>query len=107
MLTSDTHQKPSSRKVRLTVDDHPRLHRETVYVPVKNLSVIWVRAQRPFDAAWATLIAENFDKDLFEDVIITKPDKNGVSHIIEGQHRVAAVEIKWGEDELVPCRIVR
>ena len=106
MLHDLNDKKLTARKVQSDIGEHPRLHRETVYMPLNKLSVVWIRAQRPFDLAWATLIAENFDKDMFEDVVITKPDRNGVSHIIEGQHRVAAVEIKWGRDELVPCRIV-
>jgi len=101
MLHDLSDKKLTARKVQSDIGEHPRLHRETVYMPLNKLSVVWIRAQRPFDLAWATLIAENFDKDMFEDVVITKPDRNGVSHIIEGQHRVAAVEIKWGRDELV------
>lgn len=85
---------------------HPRLHRQTEYIPVDKLSVTWVRAQRPFDPAWARLIADNFDPELFDDVVVTLPDARGVHHVAEGQHRTGAVELLWGDQELVPCRIV-
>lgn len=86
--------------------EHPRLHRETTYIPASKLSVLWAAAQRPYDPEWATLIAENFDPNLLEDVIVTQPNEDGISHIIEGQHRVAAIVMLWGNDELVPCRII-
>jgi len=82
------------------------------YIPVKNLSVVWVQAQRPYNSKWAHEIAENFDPDKFDPLVVTKPNGEGVYHIIEGQHRRHALEIyaaKCGdkaENEQAPCRVI-
>jgi len=36
---------------------------------------------------------------------VTSPNEKGLHHVIDGQHRKAAVEMKFGPDELVPCII--
>jgi hypothetical protein len=75
-------------------------------IPAKNLSVVWVQAQRPFKAKKAKDIADNFDEEMFGTLSVTKPNGQGIYHIIEGQHRRAAVEIKFGPDEPVPCEVL-
>jgi hypothetical protein len=83
-------------------------------IQVKNLSVVWVKSQRPFNKAHAENIANNFDPDKFEPIIVTRPNGEGVYHIVEGQHRKAGLEIfasrlnrdGYGGNELAPCRIV-
>jgi ParB-like nuclease domain len=77
-----------------------------VYVAVKYLSVIWRNAQRPYQEAWAKKIADNFDTDKFDPPVITKPNGAGYYHIVEGQHRVGAVKIIFGENEQLKCRMV-
>jgi hypothetical protein len=83
------------------------------YIQVKNLSVVWVSAQRPYDEKWAQTIANDFDPDKFDPLVVTKPNGHGIYHIIEGQHRRNALQIyaakadgSSGENELAPCRIV-
>ena len=84
------------------------------HIPVKQLSVVWVEAQRPYDEKWADYIASNFDPDKFEAIIVTKPNGEGIYHIIEGQHRRHGLEKYaaklnkngYGGDEQAPCRIV-
>jgi ParB-like nuclease family protein len=84
-------------------------------IPVNRLSVIWVQSQRSYDEKWAKHIADNFDPDLFDPLIVTKPNGEGIYHIVEGQHRRHALEMfaakmnKRGEDpglELAPCRVI-
>ena len=79
---------------------------EVIHLPLKNLSVVWARSQRPLDEKWAKKIAEEFDPDKYEPICVTKPNGEGVYHIVEGQHRKAAVEMLWGPEEKVPCRII-
>ena len=84
------------------------------YIPLNKLSVVWVQCQRPYRPKWSKEIAENFDPDLFEPIIVTKPNGHGVYHIIEGQHRRHALEMYAarsnktgrGDNEQAPCRIV-
>jgi hypothetical protein len=78
----------------------------TTYIAVKKLSVVWVKSQRPYNEGWAKSIAENFDPDKFEPVIVTQPNGAGIYHIIEGQHRTRAVEMMWGGGETIPCRVL-
>jgi hypothetical protein len=77
-----------------------------VYVAIKNLSVIWRQSQRPFQETWAKRIADEFDTDKFDLPVITKPNGQGQYHIVEGQHRVAAARIVFGEGEQLKCRMV-
>jgi len=85
-----------------------------VYIPVKNLSVVWVQAQRPFNEKWGQKIADEFDPDKFEPIIITQPNGAGIYHVVEGQHRRYALErfaAKMnrsgnGADEQAPCHII-
>lgn len=79
---------------------------ELTSIHLSKLSVVWRKAQRPFNQKWADEIAEKFDPDKFEPILVTKPNGKGVYHIVEGQHRKAAAE-KWGgSSQQVPCRII-
>lgn len=79
---------------------------ETTHLPLKNLSVVWARSQRALDEKWARKIAEEFDPDKYEPILVTKPNGAGIYHIVEGQHRKAAIEMLWGPDYKAPCRII-
>ena len=79
---------------------------ELVYVHIKNLSVIWAQAQRPYNEKWAKQIAAEFDPDKFDPPVITKPNGVGFYHIVEGQHRVGGAKIAFGEEEQLLCRMV-
>lgn len=83
------------------------------YIPIKHLSVVWIQSQRPYNSKWSREIADNFDPDKFDPIIVTKPNGQGQYHIIEGQHRRHALEMyaaKYGNtnpgNEQAPCRIV-
>src|SRR5215469_8065840 len=75
------------------------------WIRVKNLSVVWVQAQRPLDPKFAREIADNFDPEMFGTIAVTLPNGKGMYHIIDGNHRRAAVEHLWGSEEMVPCEI--
>lgn len=75
------------------------------WIAVKDLSVVWSNAQRPCDDKWAQKIADNFDADLFGVVSVSMPNGSGVYHVIDGQHRVAAMKLLFGENEKVPCNV--
>lgn len=77
-----------------------------VFVAVKNLSVMWQQAQRPFQESHAKKIAAEFDTDKFDPPVITKPNGQGHYHIVEGQHRVWAVRALFGDEEKLKCRMV-
>lgn len=79
---------------------------QTQWIAVKNLSIVWAKAQRDFNERHADKIASNFDPDLFDDLVVTLPNGNGIYHVVDGQHRKAAIQKLYGEDEKVPCRIV-
>lgn len=79
---------------------------EVKSISVKNLSVVWRKAQRPYNEKWARQISENFDPDKYEPVIVTKPNSAGIYHIIEGQHRTRGIEMLWGPNTQIPCRVI-
>lgn len=76
------------------------------WIPVRQLSIIWKEAQRPYKDRDAQKIADNFDPDQFGFLWVTMPNGQGIYHIIEGQHRKAALEKIWGPNERAPCRIL-
>jgi hypothetical protein len=76
------------------------------FIALKHLSVIWVQSQRTPNVKWARRIADEFDPDKFEPPIVTLPNGSGDYHIVEGQHRKMAVEMLWGPNEMIPCRVL-
>lgn len=78
----------------------------TKWIPIKSLSVVWAVAQREFNERHASKIAAAFDPDLFDDLVVTLPNGDGIYHVVDGQHRMAAIRSLYGEEEKVPCRIV-
>ena len=76
------------------------------WIPVKQLSVVWVQSQRPYRPYRAKKIADNFDPDRFDPIKVTLPNGVGIYHIVEGQHRKGAVQLLWGDDECAPCIVV-
>lgn len=78
----------------------------TKWIPIKNLSVVWATAQREFNERHASKIASAFDPDLFDTLVVTLPNGDGIYHVVDGQHRMAAIRSLYGEEEQVPCRVV-
>ena len=72
----------------------------------KYLSVIWVKAQRPYRESRARKIADEFDPNRFDPIRVTLPNGNGEYHIVDGQHRKCAVEMLWGGEQKVPCIVL-
>jgi hypothetical protein len=86
-------------------DQKSKAFKEIAWIPVKNISVVWVQAQRPLNEKHAQTIADNFDPEMFGTLAVTKPNGRGIYHAIDGHHRKVAVERIWGEEEKVPCQV--
>lgn len=78
----------------------------TQWIAIKHLSVVWASAQREYNERHAQKIAAEFDPDLFDDLVVTLPNGDGIYHVVDGQHRRGALCSLYGENEKVPCRIV-
>lgn len=89
----------------LAFDKRGKGFKELKWIPVKQLSVIWIEAQRVLDEKHAQSIADNFDPEMFGTLAVTLPNGHGFYHIIDGHHRKVAIERKWGENEMVPCQV--
>lgn len=76
------------------------------WIPVSECEVVHAAAQRGVNERNVKRIAEEFNPDHFGVIVVAK--KNGVNryHIIDGQHRVAALKLMGYTDQLVPA-IVR
>jgi len=92
---------------------HPVVDMKIEYIPLRQLSVVWVQSQRPYNAKWARHITDNFDPEKFDPLIVTKPNGEGIYHLIEGQHRkgglegyAARINPLTAQDEKAPCRVV-
>lgn len=81
---------------------------DLVEVALKDLKVVWGDAQRPYDEKWAQSIANDFDPEKFDALIVTLPNGDGVYHIIDGQHRRGAAEIYLRGDmnQKIQCRVI-
>jgi hypothetical protein len=82
-----------------------RASHTTQWIAVRDLRIVWSNAQRPRDDKWAKKIADNFDPDLLGVVCVSQANDAGVYHVIDGQHRVQAVRLLFGENEKVPCNV--
>lgn len=76
------------------------------WIPVKNLSVVWSAAQRKLDEKRVEKMAAVFDPDLFDDLVVTLPNGDGIYHVVDGQHRRGMIQTLYGEEETVPCRVI-
>jgi hypothetical protein len=76
------------------------------WISARNISVVWTNAQQPYDEKHAKQIADGFDPDMFDPIKVTLPNGNGIYHAIDGQHRVGAIKLLWGENEKVPCEVI-
>jgi len=92
--------------------EHEKAHKfakqlhKTVWIPVGSLSVVWAQSQREPNERHINEIASKFDPDMFGVLAVTKPNGKGIYHVIDGQHRKAAAQQLWGENELVPCNVL-
>jgi hypothetical protein len=75
------------------------------WLPVGNLEVKWSEAQRGLKLKAAQKIADEFDPDVFGVITVTPSGSGNRYHIADGQTRVTAVRILYGEKETVPCLI--
>lgn len=75
------------------------------WIAGKYLKIHWPNAQRPFDEPHAKHLADTFDPDLLDALLVT-PVGGGFYHIIAGQHRWGAVRMLWGDNEKLPCRVI-
>ncbi len=85
----------------LNKSDHP-----VKWIHISKLSVVWVKAQRPFSEVRAKKIAQEFDPDAFGVLTVTLPNGIGVYHIIDGQHRKSALAEWGGENQQAPCEVL-
>jgi hypothetical protein len=79
----------------------------TKWIPVKNLSVVWAAAQRELNQRRVDKMAAEFDPDLFDELVVTLPNGDGIYHVVDGQHRKTMIHQLFGENEQVPCRVVK
>lgn len=77
----------------------------TRWCAVKNLSILWAQSQRELNPKHVEDIANDFDPDFFGVIAAGEADEDGVHHIIDGQHRVAAIKKLYGETEKVPVNV--
>lgn len=76
------------------------------WIAVRYLAVVWPEAQRKKNEQRAKRIADNFDPDKFDILRVTLPNGNGIYHVADGQKRARAIEMMWGPDQLVPCKVI-
>jgi hypothetical protein len=83
---------------RLSADDST-----TIWLPLSALSVDPV-LQRPLDEARAERLSTVFDLALLGVIEVSARD-NGAYHVLDGQHRVAALRLLGFHNELIECKV--
>lgn len=81
--------------------------RVATYQLVKiNPSILFVdqSVQRPIDSVRVAAIADDFKREALG-VIHVSRRANGIHHIIDGQHRIAALRVVSREDDTVDCAL--
>lgn len=87
------------------MNSFPEKAHTTEWIRVKDISVIWPEAQRTVNMNRVAKISKNFDPDVFGVVLLAKPNGIDKYHVIDGQHRLTAVEMLFGNEEKVPCYV--
>jgi hypothetical protein len=66
-------------------------------------------AQRPLDVKWAKEIGDALNPDLIGfPAVCAIPTKTGERyHVADGQHRVKAVALALGDDQMIQCEVIR
>lgn len=88
-----------------TLTKPTKKQRPVKWIPVRDLDVRWAEAQRHINQKRVDKIAANLDPDAIG-VITVSPGQDGKYHIIDGQHRVAAIKQAWGDGQQVPCQVI-
>lgn len=77
-----------------TDDEAVHIRTTTEEIEISTDDVIIEEYQRNFSPYWARWIAKNFDVDLFDKPLVA-PAGNGKYAVIDGQHRVAALRLRF------------
>lgn len=75
----------------------------TVRIPVYKLKSTNM-AQRAFREKHVQNIVNNFDKNKLQPIVVSYRDS--IYYIVDGDHRTAAVRVKFGKDFLMECKVI-
>lgn len=78
----------------------------TKWIPVGDMSVVMVEAQRSLSRRKVERLKEEFDPNAFGALAVCKPNGREHYHIIDGQHRATAIREMYGDGERVPCIVI-
>ena len=93
----------------MDVHDLSKTQQPVKWIRIKDISVIWIQSQRPWDSVAErskNKIIKEFDPDAFGILQVTLPNGKGIYHCVDGQGRHRAVKEMWGGDERVPCQVL-
>ena len=77
---------------------------ENLKLPLRQLEICQ-DYQRKLDMDWVNHIVTNFRSDLVSEMQVSRRD--GHYYVFDGQHTKKALEILYGGDYLVPCKVYR
>jgi hypothetical protein len=81
------------------------------WLRASDIAVVWTEAQRALDQRFVDWLVANFNADAFGVLSVCpvpatlKAALAASYHCNDGQHRLCAVKIKFGDDYLVPCSV--
>lgn len=83
-----------------------RAEHAVVWIPAGKIAVVWTEAQRKRKKPLVKRIVKEFDTDAFGYLTVSLAGEDGIHHCIDGQARLTAFKILFGETDNVPCRIL-
>ena len=102
MMYLENKRKASSAE---TIDNIDEGKSEIISLPIYKLNTTYTSQRALRNKKLAEDIAANFDKNLFNPIIVSYRD--GKWYVIDGQHRLYGAKKRFGDDYLMECKIIR
>ena len=102
MMYLEKKRKASSAETIGNIDEGKS---EIISLPIYKLNTTYTSQRALRNKKLAEEIAANFDKNLFNPIIVSYRD--GKWYVIDGQHRLYGAKKRFGDDYLMECKIIR
>lgn len=78
---------------------------EIISIPIYKLNTTYTSQRTLRNRRLAENIASNFDKNLFQPIVVSYRD--GKWYVIDGQHRLYGAKKRFGDNYLMECQVIR
>lgn len=75
------------------------------WIPVAEIGIVWPEAQRPLNEMRVKEMVSGFNPDGLGVIAVAEKNGKGLYHPLDGQHRVEAVKLWAGKDQLMKAEV--